>query len=93
MTSDVCCVLLGRLCRRFQEVADFGHPDTAEAHSRLGESLYKIALAKEAELTSELLQAYEHFNLGAHTCPRCAHHWPVFVSVSTLPSAHTYDDS
>jgi hypothetical protein len=42
-------------------------------HRRLGESLYKLAVAQEKpELTAELLQAYEHFNLGEHAYPSSA---------------------
>ena len=61
------CVALAGSIEVFQRSLELGHPDAGAVYSRLGESLYRLALGKEKpELTAELLQAYEHFNLGAH---------------------------
>ena len=63
------CVALAGSIEVFRRSLELGHPNAGAVHSRLGESLYRLALGKEnPELTAELLQAYEHFNLGAHDC-------------------------
>jgi hypothetical protein len=88
----------------FRRSLEFGHPNAGTVHSRLGEALYKLALAQaKPELTAELLQAYEHLNLGAPTCPRCGRlsrqtrfYRPRFGALSTdsnkLQTIHTRAD-
>lgn len=89
--ADVC---LAGSSDVFRRSLDFGHPDTAEAHSRLGESLYRLALAQEKpELTAELLQAYEHFNLGAHAyASGCTHYGRCVAAISTSSSKYVLDN-
>lgn len=67
------CIVLAGAADIFRRSLEFGHPNAGTVHSRLGEALYKLALAQaKPELTAELLQAYEHFNLGAPNCPSAA---------------------